>query len=95
MKAKGTKVIRKILGQITTPLPKAVEKWNNILGGLEWHTIYSSFKSSTSDTNLNCFQYRILYRILTANDYLYKRKINDSDRCTFCKTEKETIAHLL
>ena len=37
--AKGTKAIRNILSQITTPLPKAVELWNNILGGLDRHTI--------------------------------------------------------
>ena len=72
-----------------------MEKWNNIFGSLDWHTIYSSFKRSTSDTKLKWFQYRILCRILTTNDYLYKRKVNDSDRCTFCKTEKETIRHLL
>ena len=93
--ANGTQAIRKILSQITTPLSKAVEKWNNICGNLDWHTIYSSFKRSTSDTNLKWFQYRILCRILTTNDYLYERKVNDSDRCTFCKTERETIRHLL
>ena len=38
---------------------------------------------------------RAICRMLTANDYLYKRKINDSDRCTFCKIEKETIRHPL
>ena len=72
--AKGTKAIRKILSQITTPLPKAMEKWNNIVGSLDWHTVYSSFKRSTSDTNLKCFQYRILNRILTINDYSHKKK---------------------
>ena len=79
------------------PLAKAVEKWNNIFGSLDWHrpTINSSFNISTSDTKLKWFQYRILCRILTTNDYLYKRKVNDSDRCTLCKTEKETIRHLL
>ena len=70
--AKGTKAIRKILSQITMPLPKAVEKLNNIFGSLDWHTIYSSFKRSTSDTNLKWFQDRILWRILTTHDYLYK-----------------------
>ena len=67
----------------------------HFFGGLDWHTIYSSFKRSTSDTNLKWFQYRILCRILTTNDYLYKRKVNNSDRCAFCKTERETIRHLL
>ena len=93
--AKETKAIRKIFSQITTPLPKAMEKWNNIFGSLGWHTIYSSFKTSSSEINPKRFQYRILCRILTAVDHLYKRKVNDSDRCTFCKTEKETIRHLL
>ena len=37
----------------------------------------------------------IHYIILTTNDYLYKRKVNDSNRCTFCKSEKETIRSLL
>ena len=72
-----------------------MEKWNITFGSLDWHTIYSSFKRSTSDTNLKWFQYRILCGILTTNYYLYKRKVKDSDRCTFCKTEKETIRHLL
>ena len=68
--ANGTQAIRKILSQITTPLSKAVEKWNNICGNLDWHTIYSSFKRSTSDTNLKWFQYRILCRILTTNEMI-------------------------
>ena len=77
------------------PLPKAVAKWNNTFLGLDWTTIYSGLKNSTSDTKLKWFQYRILYRVLTTNDYLYKRKVIDSNRCTSCKTEKETISHLL
>ena len=68
---------------------------NNIFGSLDWLTIHSSFKRSTFDTNLKWFQYRILCRILTTNDYLYERKVNDSDRCSICKTERETIRHLL
>ena len=75
--------------------PKAVAKWNNTFLDLDWPAIYSSLKNSTSDTRLKWFQYRILHRVLTTNDYLYKRKVIDSDRCTFCKIEKETISHLL
>ena len=69
-------------------------KWNNTFLGLDWPAIYSSLKNSTSDTKLRWFQYRILHRVLTTNDYLYKRKVVHSDRCTFCKTEKEKIRHL-
>ena len=42
---------------------------------------------------LKWFQYRIFYRVLTTNRY--KRKVIDSDRSTICKTEKESISHLL
>jgi len=92
---KGTKAIRNILRQNIRLLPKAVAKWNNTFLGQDWPAIYSSLKNSTSDTKLKWFQYRILCKVVTTNDYLYKRKVIDSDRCTFCKTEKETIYHLL
>ena len=62
-------------------------KWNNTFLGLDWPAIYSGLKNSTSDTRLKWFQYRILHRVLTTNNYLYKRKVIDSDR--------ETIRHLL
>ena len=92
---KGTKAIRNILRQNIRLLPKAVAKWNNTFLDLDWPSIYSSLKNSTSDTRLKWFQYRILHRVLTTNDYLYKRKVTDSDGCTVCKTEKETMSHLL
>ena len=85
---KGTKAIRNILRQNIRLLPKAGAKWNNTFLDLDWPAIYSSLKNSTSDTRLKWFQYRILHRVLTTNDYLYKRKVIDSDGCTFCKTEK-------
>ena len=68
-RAKGTKAIRKILNQNTAP--KAVGKWNNEFVDLDWPVIYSNLIKS-SDRKLKWFQYRILYRILTTNDYLYQ-----------------------
>ena len=68
---KGIKAIRKILRQNIRLLPKAVAKWNKTFLGLDWPAIYSSLKNSTSDTKSKWFQYRILHRVLTTNDYLY------------------------
>ena len=51
-----------------------VAKRNNTFLGLDWPAIYSSLKNSASDTKLKWFQYRILHRVLTTNDYLYKKK---------------------
>ena len=65
---KGTKAIRNILRQNIRLLPKVVAKWNNTF--LDWPAIYSRLKNSTSDTKLKWFQYRILHRVLTTNDYL-------------------------
>ena len=67
----------------------------NFCVDLDWPVIYSNLIKSSSDTKLKWFQYRILYRILTTNDYLYKRKVINTDRCTFCQIEKETTRHLL
>ena len=89
---KGTKAIRNIPRQNNRLQPKAVAKWNNTFLDLDWPAIYSSLRNSAFVTKLKWFQYRNLNgsRVLTTNDYLYKRKVIDSDRCTFCETEKET-----
>ena len=73
-------------------MSKAVAKWNNTFLGLDWPAIQSKLKNSSSDTKLKWFQSRILHRVLTTNDYLYKRKVIDSDRCAFCKTEKAAVS---
>ena len=49
----------------------------------------------TRDTELQWLQYRINYRILATNSYLFKIKYIDSDTCSFCNIETETITHLL
>ena len=41
------------------------------------------------------FQYRLLQRALVTNVELKKWGIVESDRCTFCELERETLKHLL
>ena len=50
---------------------------------------------STNDTKLQWLQYRINHYILTTNVYAKKIGITNSDVCSFCKEEKETIIHIL
>ena len=40
-------------------------------------------------------QYRVLYRILGTNDYLFKIKRHIDGICNLCKQKNETIIHLL
>ena len=38
--------------------------------------------------------YRIINRIIATNTYLYNIKISNDKKCTFCRQDNETIAHL-
>ena len=61
----------------------------------EWDSIYLLPRKVTIESRTRDFQYKILNRILFTNKMLFKMKINDTDKCTFCNEEEETIEHLL
>ena len=44
---------------------------------------------------MRVFQYKFLNGIIFANDKLLKFKLVDSPYCTFCKTNEESLEHLL
>ena len=56
--------------------------------------MFKNLKSLTKDISLFWFQHRIVHRILGVNKYLYFSKIVDSQRCTICTQEPETLLHL-
>ncbi len=49
---------------------------------------------ATLDTKLRWFQYRVVHNILPTNVWLKKIGIINSDLCTFCQSDKETVKHL-
>ena len=49
----------------------------------------------TNVTKYRSFQYRLLQRALVSNIELAKWKMIDSDLCSFCNQDRETIVHLL
>jgi len=49
---------------------------------------------STIYTKLRSFQFKINHDILFTNEKLKRVGIKQSDRCSICKKEKETLAHL-
>ena len=61
----------------------------------EWDSIYPLPRKVTIECRTRDFQYKILNRILFTNKMLFKMKISDTDKCTFCNEEEETIEHLL
>ena len=49
---------------------------------------------TTIDVKIRHFQYKILHNFLTVNYMLHKWKIVDSNRCSLCFIESETVSHL-
>lgn len=60
----------------------------------EWSNICRRAFSSSRETKLQSFQYRILNRILPCRVFLKRIKISDTDTCRFCQ-EQDTVAHFL
>ncbi len=67
----------------------------NIDRGFSWTYVFRLPFKTTLDTQLRFFQYRINHRILGTNSLLHKIGIRNTNSCTFCQRESETIEHLL
>ena len=61
---------------------------------VEWTFVYLSPFKCTKVTKLIIFQLKILLRRLSTNSFLKKIGIRQSDICSFCKTEAESLIHL-
>ena len=76
-------------------------QWRQDLGvaiteGVQWfgHTIKEIY-SLTNIPKYRSFQYRLLLRGLVTNIHLYKWGLKENDNCTFCKTKRESLLHLM
>ena len=56
--------------------------------------IFMYCHKNTVDTASKAFQYKFLYDILVNNYWLEKWRIEETNLCTFCQIEEETIKHL-
>ena len=61
---------------------------------IDWKSIYLLPFKCSKITKLITFQFKLLHRRLATNSFLKKIGIKESDLCTFCKTEAETLIHL-
>ena len=96
---KASKVCRFIHRKCVDKLlqvPKAQEKWNQILSDpvTNWTQIYIIPVKSTLSTKLRYFQFKILHNIIGVNKLLKRIGIVDSDLCTFCLDAIESVSHL-
>ncbi len=81
------------------PTSDMAEKWGNMLNRNiprdEICKILKNIKITTLSTKLRSFQLRLLHCAITTNEKLFKWKILDSDKCTFCNISVETVIHLI
>ena len=96
LKAKKSKQLYEILKR-NQEVPTGKVVWNQIfdLNDEEWEGIFSLPFKLTKNTKLQWFQFRINHKILATNSFLHKIRIKDSDKCSFCNIETETIEHIL
>ena len=91
---KGSKDMYKILTNVEIKL-KCEEKWQRDFQQIyEWKKIHNMSFITTKSTKLQWFQYRIIHRILGTNEFLFKIKQKDNDKCTFCNEFTESIHHI-
>ena len=67
------------------------DEFDNI--SLDWKHIYSLPYVVALDSKTREFQFKFLNRIIYTNKILFKMRIVDSELCSFCKEEKESLEH--
>ena len=59
-----------------------------------WGNTYCLSSLCTKESKLRAFQFKFLHRKIATNAFLYKIGIKQTDSCSFCKEQKETLVHL-
>jgi len=61
---------------------------------VNWENTYCLSSLCTRESKLKAFQFKFLHRKIAANDFLYKIGVKQTDSCSFCEEQKETLVHL-
>ena len=95
---KGSRRLYNIFIQSKKVVRKLVDNWEKKLqinyDSTKWSQIFSVPFTCTVDSKLKWFQFRLTHRILGTNSFLFKINKKDSNVCTFCKNDEETLIHL-
>ena len=75
--------------------PTAEAKYDIIITEEEWANIYLLPWIVFSDTKSRVFQYKCLHRLISSNDFLYVIGKRENSLCSFCKTQEDSLEHLL
>ena len=95
--ARGSRTLYNILNKELQKKQGYELKWETSFGtteNIDWKLVNRNIFSSTLDSRLHWFQFRIVHRIIATNKFLNYIKVRNDPLCTFCKAETETIEHL-
>ena len=67
---------------------------NNYGNNFNWHEVCSNVYKTSVNHLSRVFQLKIVHDILPTNCKLYRWKVKDSPRCSYCFIENETLEHL-
>ena len=91
---KGTKSVYEIFSR-DDKMPKCCSKWTNKLNtNVHWKIVFLKIHK-IKDIGLKWFQIRIVHRILATNITLKAMGISDTENCSLCNEERDSIEHCL
>ena len=92
-------VYKHLLKQTPKEYDKSRYKWEcNLdyeINDVAWKRIMLETKTLTASMRLHTFQYRLNNHAITTNLQLERYGIVNSNLCSFCRTEPETVTHML
>ena len=89
-------VYKKLVSKKSEQPISSQQKWlEDINTTINWKTAYQLSFQCTKSTKLIAFNFKFLHRRLSTNNFLKKIGLVNSEKCTFCQRETETLVHLL
>ena len=76
---------------------KTISKWQRELNldlDENWGIHFTKLYHTTDDTNLLNFHYKLFHRIIYTNSRLFKCGLSETELCTFCNEQRDTLLHL-
>ena len=78
--------------------PIAKDRWNHKehmhIDESEWKCIYNAIYKTSIDRYSREFQYKVINRYLPVNSLLYKWKLIETNKCSYCGMFEENLSHL-
>ena len=86
-----------LLKKVATKNTKAYSKWHvdlNLEDTENWSQHFAKLYSITDDSKLLNFHFKLFHRIIFTNSRLFKCRLIETELCTFCNEQRETLLHL-